>query len=240
MKLNNGVTARRMLPRVVGMVLLLALVVSWFIWGPLGPICYVCGLFDLVMAFAFMPLLFGLLLLGVVALLSVEVIRVIVRWRKLPAPDRRIHCCFIAIMAAFVISFGLGFTGIQPVPIEMFSRGFARYMARGADVPAIRAWLSTLDPKDYADVETDPGGVPIPEAEQPPIVARFHTERFPHGVRIVLSNAGRLMVRLTWGGGFIGHWGIEVGDTSMGTPPDSEFIAYRPLAPGAWVWYESN
>ena len=226
-----GIT-RAMLLRVVGMILFSAFVASWFIWGPLGLICYMCGLFNSLMAFAFIPLLFGLLLLGAVAVLPVEVIGAILRWHRLSASDRLTKCCFMGILAALVTSFALGFAGMQPLPIAMFGRGFARYAAVRVDVPAIRTWLSTLDPNEYVN-----GGVPLPPEKQPPAITRLSPKRYPLGVQVSRDDTGRLMVRLLWGGGMIGHWGIEVGDESMKPPPASETDGYRVLGPGAWVWY---
>ncbi len=36
----------------------------------------------------------------------------------------------------------------------------------------------------------------------------------------------------------IGHWGIEVDAKGMTPRPNSEFLGYIPLVPGARVWYE--
>ena len=47
--------------RVAGGVLLTALVVSWFVWGPLGIIFYVGGLFNSLWPFMLSPFLFLLI-----------------------------------------------------------------------------------------------------------------------------------------------------------------------------------
>jgi len=136
-----------------------------------------------------------------------------------------------------VTSFGLGFAGMQPFPVEMFARGFAKHMAWRVDVPAIQTWLSTLDANTYADAHADPDGIPVPDTEHPAAITRLHPNRYPLGVRVVRNDTGKLLVRLMWGGGMIGHWGIEVRDRSMGAWPDSSGCGYLALAPGARVWY---
>lgn len=235
---NGAVATRRMLWRIVGVVLFSAFMTSWFVWGPFGLICYAGGLFNSLLVFAFVPL-FGLLLIGVtVILLPIMAVHLIVRWRLLPIRAKLLECYLMLVMAALVMSFGLGFTGIQPSPIEMFARGFSRYAASHAEVPAIQNWLSTLNPKEYVDLDIDHGGMPFPPAEQPPAIRKLNPERYPVGVRVGRDDMGKLVVRLTWGGGFIGHWGIEVGDRGMESPPAPGTVGYRPLAPGAWVWYE--
>jgi hypothetical protein len=224
---------------VMGIVLFSAFMASWFVWGPLGLICYVSGRFNSLFVFMLVPL-FGLLLIGGTVSLPVVAIHAIVRWRALCIRAKLLECYLLLAMAALVTSFGLGFTGIEPTPINMFARGFAKYAARRADVPAIQTWLSTLNPKEYVGANIDSGGMPFPPAEQPPAIRKLNPERYPIGVRVGQDDSGNLMVRVTWGGGFIGHWGIKVGDKSVQPPADSEGIGYRPLAPGAWVWYENN
>ena len=71
---------------------------------------------------------------------------------------------------------------------------------------------------------------------------------------VAWDDAGRANVRMMWGGGFIGHWGLVVGHRDMEIPETelpgrrvnaqgarrSELAMYGecrlPLAPGAYVW----
>jgi hypothetical protein len=51
----------------------------------------------------------------------------------------------------------------------------------------------------------------------------------------------RPTIRLIWGSGVMGGWGLVVGDEQMETPsPDfSQYGEVRQtVAPGAYVWYE--
>ncbi|RPJ18909.1 MAG: hypothetical protein EHM35_21340 [Planctomycetaceae bacterium] len=220
--------------RVAGGVLLIAFVVSWFVWGPLALIFYVGGLFNSLWLFMLSPCLFLLIPLTVI-FLPVLARRTVVRWRKLSGRERVLSSLLMVLLAAFVASFGLGFAGVTPSPFDMFLRGFTRYVESRTDVSAIQAWLGMLDPNEYTDKYGARTERHFTGSEQPPCVARLHAG----GARVQPDDKGRLMLRTIWGGGLIGHWGIEVGGKSMEPPPDSEVIGYQPLAPGAWIWYEN-
>ncbi len=246
---------RRSWARVAGIVLIIAFVVSWFAWGPLGIVAYIGGLFNsLSVLVLVLPL--SLLVLLAAAWLLVLVVGTALRWRRLLGRAKLRRLLLATGCAALVASFTLGFAGVIPSPFDMHVKGFARYARSRTDVAAIQAWLGTLDPNEYVDASTDPGGMPLPAAEQPAAIIRLNPNRYPHGVRVVRDGTGRLMVRLTWGGGMIGHWGIVVGHSETKVPQTQEpgwmkrqyggrteeFYEYgeyrKPLAPGAWIWHE--
>jgi len=52
---------------IIGIVLFFVIVVSWFVWGPLGLIFYVGGLFNSLWLFMLSPFLFLLIPLAVVS-----------------------------------------------------------------------------------------------------------------------------------------------------------------------------
>lgn len=230
---TNGVTMPRMGRRVAGVVLFAAVVVSWFVWGPVGIIAYVGGLFNSVDAFIVMFMLGALIAVAAVYLPALTVFTAL-RWRRLTGRERRLRLFVVAVCAALVASFALVFTGATPAPFDMFLRGFARYAKVRADIPAIQSWLGTLDPGEYSDGRGYMTEKQFVGSEQPPCVARLH----PKLAKVEPNDKGRLILRMTWGGGFAGHWGIEVGDKTMEPPADSEAIGYQPLAPGAWIWSE--
>ena len=211
--------------------LLSALVVSWFVWGPFGGIFYVGGLFNLKILFMLVPFLF-LLILAAAICTPVLMIRMIARWSRLNAQGKRWHVGATIVASAFAGSFALGFTGCMPSPMDMFARGFVRYVDGRADIVAIQNWLDTLDPSDYQE----PGAVLIervlPDSEQPPSIAHLR----PKMVKLMLDDSERRTVRLLWGGGMIGHWGIVVGGKDMPMPPSDSYTEYFSLASGAYVW----
>ncbi len=222
--------------RVAGGVLLTALVVSCFVWGPFGIIFYVGGLFNSASIFA-LTLPLALVILLAAAWLLVLVIDAASRWRRLSGHARLRRLLPAAVCCALVTSFTLGFVGVVPPPFDVYMKGFARYARSRTDVPAIQNWLGTLDPNEYVGA-MDPGGIPVAPEEHPPAITRLKAMRRPHGVRVGRDDTGALMVRLTWGGGMIGHWGILVGAERMESPPALEMTVYQSLAPGAWVWYD--
>lgn len=95
-KPNNVVATRRTLRRAIGMVLFSALVASWFVWGPLGLLCYVGGRFNSLWVFV---LTFPFVMMAplVIILLPVLIIRSIIYWggsRNVPEcirPSRSSH-----------------------------------------------------------------------------------------------------------------------------------------------------
>jgi hypothetical protein len=139
-------------------------------------------------------------------------------------------------LTALVTSTGLGFAGMAPSAFDMFVQGFSRYVESQADVTAIQSWLGTLDQNEYTDEHGGTTERRFVGSELPACIAGLH----PKWAVVLPDNAGHLMARLLWGGGFIGHWGIIVGDKTMESPAISEIIGYQPLAPGAWIWYELN
>ncbi len=225
---------RRMLGYILGMTALSALVASWFVWGPFGIIFYVDGLFNSTWAFVFAPLLF-LLIPAAAVLLPVRAVWTAWHWRSLTHIERWYGIVSVAVLFAFVLSSGLGFTGMQPSVSDMFARGFARHVQSKTDIVAIQDWLNALDP----NICRNEGGYMqdrrLGASEQPACVAHLK----PKWATIWPEDGGRLMLRLGWGGGLIGHWGVAVGHRDMPIPPSdtSNFGESRfPLAPGAYVW----
>jgi hypothetical protein len=69
-------------------------------------------------------------------------------------------------------------------------------------------------------------------------ITRLSPKTSSPGVRVRADDRGRLIVRLPWGGGFIGHWGIEIGDATMEKPSSDGYYECRRFAPGAYVWHD--
>ncbi|MEN6425673.1 MAG: hypothetical protein ABFE13_09940 [Phycisphaerales bacterium] len=215
-----------------------ATVLSWFVWGPLGVLAYVHGMLNARWGLGTL-LLFLLVPAGVVCL-PILVIRAVSRWRGPNPRQGRLYLLATIIVLAFLSSFGLEFTGLTPVPFDLFVCGLARYVDRRADIGAIQSWLGTLDPNDCedqplevrialgADISRAPKYVPVP-----PSLARLGW----HNKRLTRDDEGRPMIRITLGGGgFNGCWGLDVGAPDMPMPPSDSCLQYYPLAPGAYIW----
>ncbi len=219
--------------RVAGGFLLNVLAGVWLVYGPFGVMCYVGGLFNWMKVFVYFFL--GMLpALVFAAAFPVLVTRAIVTWRRRTQAGRRWIVLWVVLAGGFIIPYGLGLAGLTLSPFDMYVRGFTQYAQHRVDVGAIRGWLDTLDPNDPAGENGTMYGQ-LAESERPPCIAGLA----PGIVFLEPDNAGRPMVRLLWGSGFIGSWGFAVGREDMPTPTfhrlaDGE--RYYPLGPGTYVW----
>ncbi len=125
--------------------------------------------------------------------------------------------------------------------------GFREYVQNNVDIPAIRNWLSTLDPNActgepiYLRDTTSAASTPLPG---------IVTSLKPDNVTLRLDERHCPMVRMAWCG-FDAAWGVTVGDKEMPTPATLprrkvkvggsmvyENGVYRlPVEPGVHVWH---
>jgi hypothetical protein len=243
---NEGVQPlRKTYVHILGAILLVAILASGFILGPLGILNYMVGLSNSVIASALNTLL--LLPILVVAIWGLlHSVRTLYHWHKLNHYQRWLHMLLAAACAASVVPIGLGFCGVKIRSLlDMEMSGFRRYARIKTDVPAIQVWLGTLDPNDCQEQRLDmeyPPGV-IPGKDEPKSIPRpLCLKSLRHAdITLSLDGAERPMIQILLGGsGMLGHWGIVVGDPNMEIPKkdDSGLIDYRmPLAPGAYFWY---
>jgi hypothetical protein len=121
-------------------------------------------------------------------------------------------------MIAVAVLAYMFYFAVQPPAAASYTRGFADYIRRNADVEAIRAWAASLP------TDADPA-----PSTWPPAVRELSP------VYVVWSGRERQELCLAWGGGF-GHWGLTV-DPKEDRPPHRPglFIAID-VAPGAYVW----
>jgi len=210
---------------------LMALVVSWLVWGPLGIISYMGGLFNCMGVFM---LLFLMMLPALVfaAAFPVLFVSAAVTWQRRTLAGRAWITFWVVLTGGFVMPYILGIVGLTPSPFDMYVRGLARYAGLRVDVGAIQGWLGTLDPNDYRDSEGVWIEGRLADSEQPQAIANLH----PKWAQPMFDRRGRLAVRLLWGDGMIGHWGIVVGPTDMPMSTSDSDSLCNPLAPGAYIW----
>ena len=260
---NKGIQQpRKTKVHIVGGILLAVILGSVFVGGPPGIIFYLGGLFNsmlvqlavFLLAIPFIPFFVCPVLSGLclVALLAF----IVYRWRKLGRGWRWSCVLLVALCVASVASPALRF---GPTPVMMRVWGFYRYAQIKTDVPAIQAWLDTLDPNDCRDQSLEEKIAPTAWLKDPlkfipwpSCLAGFRSEDV-HS-RLLRDSEGRPMIRLSWGSGMMGTWGFVVGNRDMEIPKTEEprWKEYgygakkdrvqepgeyrKPLAPGAYVW----
>lgn len=220
--------------QVLATVLLAILAALWLVWGPLGPVLYVGGLFNSMwvwtLSSSILLLMFPALILFLVLVVYTPVV-----WCRRTSRERRSLILRMVAAGGLVVPTVVGFTGLTASPFDVYVRGFARYVKMHADIEGIQNWLDTLDRNEYTGPYGSIGEKCFAVAEQPACVASLNPTR----VTVRLDETKDLTVKLLWGGGPIGHWGIVVGPEDMPMPPSdrSKFGEQRfPLAAGAYIW----
>ena len=226
-------------------VLLIAILGSVLVGGPLGLLLYIAGLLNSLAIFGSAVPLFMLTPIAILALL----IHGFSHRHDLTQGQRWTRVLITAACAACWIPVLLGFCGIRFEGAGgMHLHGVGRYAQMKADIPAIQAWLATLDPNDCDHErlgrESPPGQTPSEFAPKsipwPPCLAGLRDAN----AMLLLDDAGRPMIQLMLGGGgFLGHWGITVGNPGMDLEAQnalgSGWMGQRKrLVSGAYAWFQ--
>jgi hypothetical protein len=167
--------------------------------------------------------------------LPVLVVCILILWWRQTSRRNQYLILLVLVIGGLFGPGIVGLTGLTPTPLDMYMRGFARYAKYRADVEAIRSWLGSLNRKDYILGEYGTNEKRFVESEQPPCIATLH----PKWATVRPDDSQHLTVRLLWGGGFIGHWGIVVGPKDMPMPPSDARGSgeqHFPLTPGSYIW----
>jgi hypothetical protein len=226
---------RRGLRHVLAMVLLAIPAALWLIWGPLGPILYVGGLFNSMGVWVFVSSAMLLLMLPAMVLLPVLAVYTPLTWRRQTSHAKRSLILWMVATGGLVVPTVVGFTGLTASPFDLYVRGFTSYVKTHADIEGIQNWLDTLNRNEYTGPYGSRAEKCFAVAEQPACIASLNPKR----ATVWPDDTKDLTVKLLWGGGLIGHWGIVVGRKDMPIPPSdtSRFGEQRfRLAPGAYLW----
>lgn len=194
-------------------------------------------------------MLMGMLCPLAAILLLILFFRLSVSWSKHIADPKRRWILRGFVIVALALGIRLFFSPIWSSG-EAFTLGLKEcYAHLNVDVPAIQAWLRTVDPEDCLGdrlrIRTDA----LPKAEQAKWPEAIKTLKPASEVRLYLDIDRRPVIRLDWGGADEGY-GIVIGSSDWEIPerqPTREEMdeqsAFckprytRPLAPGAYVWY---
>jgi hypothetical protein len=224
---------------------------------PLGLVGYRCGLHNDDGIIFGMVVLLAVLSVPEVLCLAVLVLRMSATWPKHISRKGRLWLTRSLVAVGVTSCLVLPFIPIGPPGYKTYMAGFRRYAQREVDLPAIRSWLSSLDPNDLQRIDADLHGKGGSESygwragAWPPMITRLN----PGYVALGKTTDGGPKIRLTWGGPF-GHWGVEIGPEDMGIPltrerkgqefgpPDHRYTVYdtgeyrATFAPGAYIWHE--
>jgi len=170
------------------------------------------------------PLPFGRLLLyftvGMMILLCIGIMvtRVLCQWKSIPlwADVARIGI-IVSVCIVVVGAVSGGSPGIY-----RFAQGCEVWVRREADIKSIRDWAS--------DLVAPPASGRIPRAVWPECVVALS----PRDVDYVENGKG---VRLRWGGGFIGDYGLVVGVDDVLAPETAESDLIVRLEPGVYLYF---
>jgi hypothetical protein len=244
---NTGDRLRRYYARywyVLDVVLIGIVLLYGTLNDPSGLIWHVCGLLNRMSVPFAMGFIWVLLIVPIALCSFLLLLRILGSW---PEHIERGHR--LSMLQAFAIS-GLilyslfSLLSIGPSRFSIYMRGFAKCVEHNADLAAIRTWLGTLEPDDcVVYYVTNPregtkSSRPkyLEQARRPAPIAAME----PKNVVLSLYDDESPRVRLTWGGGLTGHWGLVVGPESMPTP-ESDLSRYgehrQEIQSGVYVWY---
>jgi hypothetical protein len=140
-------------------------------------------------------------------------------------------CLQISFMVITVLVFFLSPKLVTLVvhPQCTFTKGLLKTMESRADVSAIRAWLDTADVEGAGTFKVDEGR--WPEAIK---------ELSPKLVFVTRTASDRVYVRLIWGSGVTGEWGVVIGANSTEAKERYKSEYRREWPPDAFVWHEDR
>ena len=201
---------------------------------PLGGLPYLCGRFiPYTGAFGNICMLYPLICVFIIYCLCRGVSRGASSSRERTAKSRLVSSAEIGIPLVFMVSFLVSyFTSVKGMIFfdKPFMYGLQTRMKSKVDVEAIRDWLESLDDEDHDDhysrISRSAWTRPLKTLK-------------PDAVLLSTDEDDNAKVRLWWGSGMLGHWGVEIGAENMEIPLSdfSMYGEYRlPVEPGVYVW----
>lgn len=153
-------------------------------------------------------------------------------WRRHSQRKKALLAVEISIPVLFVLLFVMQFLGPHRLQLwpdaGPFLYGFRDRIRSKADIPAIRAWLKTLDEDYYI-----PHSNRLPREKWPKSLKALKPPRV-----IVAPDKNRNpRVLITWGGGFM-HWRVDIGIEGMVTTEfdsDPSYASWLVVEPGVYV-----
>jgi hypothetical protein len=226
--------------------ILLILVV--FLYGtlndPFGLVMYVCGLYNQLTIRALMTFIWVFWLVPAMLCFGVLLLRIILSWPKHIMNKSKLLFLRLLVIIGLGIYCILPFTFIVPHGFSVYIKGFEKYIRAEADIAGIQDWLGTLEPEDCViynitnayDGTKRSSPKDLQMQEWPKAIVMLG----PRFVRLSVDVENHPRVRLSWGSGFLGTWGLVVGHETMSTPESdlSRYGEYRKeIGKGVYIWY---
>lgn len=207
---------------------------------PLGGIFYLSGRFcPYATTFCYAHLLYLIVLVFIFYCFFSGIVKLSSRKGKLTINERLlvvaetvIPLVFVVLLVAFIF---LAFTDkeFRGPRFQLFMYGIRDRVKSKVDIEATRVWLQSLGDEDYDDSE--PKYKRLPKAKRPESLRGLKNAV----AFLSVDENGNAKVRLGWGSGMLGHWGVEIGMKDMKIPqPDYSMYGedILPVEPGVYVW----
>jgi hypothetical protein len=207
---------------------------------PLGGIFYLSGRFSpYATTFCHVHLLYLIVLVFIFYCFFSRIVKLSGRKGKLTRNEKLLTAAetvvpfvFIGLLVVFIF---LAFTNkeFRGPRFQLFMCGIRDRVKSKVDIEATRKWLQSLGNEDYKD--SDPKYKRLTKAEQPETLRGLK-----HAVAYLSEDEnGNIKIRLGWGSGMLGHWGVVIGMKDMKIP-QSDYSMYGedilPVEPGVYVW----
>lgn len=224
------------------------LIVVVFLYGtlndPFGLIMYICGLYNQMVIRAIMTFIWVLWLVPAALCFVVLLLRAVISWPKYVDKRPRLLLLRLLVIIGLGAYLILPFTPVRPHGFNMYIKGFEKYIGAKADIVGIRSWLDTLGPDEcvvYNITNAQDGSKSssprnLQQQEWPGVIGKLQ----PRHVTLSVDEDKHPKVRLNWGSGILGSWGITIGHETMPTPESdlSRYGEYRQgISKGAYIWY---
>ena len=224
------------------------LIIVVFLYGtlndPFGFISYFCGLYNRMIIRFMMTFVWVMWLIPAMLCFGVLLLRILLSWPKYIENKSKLLFLHLVMIVGLGVYFILPFIPVRPSGISMYIKGFETYIRAEADITGLRRWLDTLGPEDCVvynitsahDGSKSTSPKDLQEQEWPAVI----NELKPRYVRLSVDDEKNPKVRLNWGSGFLGSWGLVVGQETMPTPESDLSLhgEYRKeICKGAYIWH---
>ncbi|MDI6451351.1 hypothetical protein [Anaerobaca lacustris] len=170
--------------------------------------------------------------------LAALIVRIVCLWPLRIVRLRRLIVLQIVASLGTLAYVGLPFLRLGPPEHKMHLWGMRRYVQTQVDVPAIRAWLTSLDPNDWHDVQIDfrrnGEGQLVPRSSDLVLPACILNLK-PRSVSLSFVEGCGFGATLRWGDRLLGTWGMAIGPETTGAPPD---LSGGPEWDGVRIWHD--